>query len=104
MASQLTACHWIDGEWVDSPQRAQSIDPATGEPIGTYTEASGAEAKRAIAAALRAFRDTDWRADRRLRAKVINEIADRFEARARPVRQHLLSRPVWYSLLRPRAQ
>jgi betaine-aldehyde dehydrogenase len=50
MASQLVARHWIDGEWVDSQQRAQSINPANGETIGTYTEAGEAEAKRAIAA------------------------------------------------------
>ena len=79
MASQLVARHWIDGEWVDTQQRAQSINPANGETIGTYTEAGEAEAKRAIAAALRVFRETDWRQDRRLRAKAINELADRFE-------------------------
>jgi betaine-aldehyde dehydrogenase len=82
MASQLLARHWIDGDWVDSGERAQSIDPATGETIGTYTEAGEAEAKRAIAAALRTFRETEWRENRRLRAKAINEMADRFEARA----------------------
>jgi betaine-aldehyde dehydrogenase len=82
MASQLSAHHWIDGDWVDGQvPAAQSIDPATGESIGTYTEAGEAEAKRAIAAALRAFRETEWRENRRLRAKAINEMADRFEAR-----------------------
>ena len=81
MASQLSAHHWIDGDWVDSQVRAQSVDPATGETIGTYTEAGEAEAKRAIAAALRAFRETEWRGNRRLRARAINEMADRFEAR-----------------------
>lgn len=81
MASQLLARHWIDGEWVDSPTRALSFDPATGETIGSYTEAGEAEATRAIAAALRAFRETAWRSDRRLRGRAINEMADRFEAR-----------------------
>jgi betaine-aldehyde dehydrogenase len=81
MASQLLARHWIDGNWVDSQERAQSIDPATGETIGTYTEAGEAEATRAIAAALRTFRETEWRESRRLRAKALNEMADRFEAR-----------------------
>jgi betaine-aldehyde dehydrogenase len=81
MALQLSAHHWIDGEWVDSQAQAQSINPATGEAIGAYTEAGEAEAKRAIAAALRAFRETDWRENRRLRAKVLNEMADCFEAR-----------------------
>ena len=81
MAGQLSARHWIDGEWVDGGERAQSINPANGEPIGTYTEAGETEAQHAIAAALRAFRETDWRMDRRLRARAINEMADRFEAR-----------------------
>jgi betaine-aldehyde dehydrogenase len=82
MASQLSAHHWIDGDWVDGQvPAAQSVDPATGETIGTYTEAGEAEAKQAIAAALRAFRETEWRKNRRLRAKAINEMADRFEAR-----------------------
>ena len=75
------AQHWIDGQWADGGESAQSINPATGEPIGTYTEAGAAEAQRAIAAALRAFRETPWRSDRRLRARAINEMADRFEAR-----------------------
>jgi betaine-aldehyde dehydrogenase len=81
MAPQLTARHWIDGDWVDGGLQAQSINPANGETIGAYTEAGEAEAQRAITAALRAFRNTDWRENRRLRAKVINEMADRFEAR-----------------------
>jgi betaine-aldehyde dehydrogenase len=75
------AQHWIDGEWVDGGERAQSINPANGEPIGSYTEAGEAQALRAISAALRAFHETAWRADRRLRARAINEMADRFEAR-----------------------
>jgi betaine-aldehyde dehydrogenase len=82
MTSQLQARHWIDGEWVDAQVHAESINPATGETIGRYTEAGEAEATRAIGAALRAFRETDWRLDRRLRAKVLNDMADRFEARA----------------------
>lgn len=81
MVSQVIARHWIDGEWLDSGVPAQSIDPATGEVIGTYSEAGEAEAKLGIAAALRAFKDGEWRENRRLRARAINEMADRFEAR-----------------------
>ncbi len=81
-APKMFAHHWIGGEWVDSDKRRESIDPATGETIGTYTEAGEAEATRAIAAALKAFRETDWRKNRPLRAKVLNYMADRFEARA----------------------
>jgi betaine-aldehyde dehydrogenase len=82
MSPQLQARHWINGEWVDAQDRVASINPATGETIGSYTEATEAEATRAIAAALKAFRETDWRGNRRLRAQVLNDMADRFEARA----------------------
>lgn len=81
MTDGLTARHWIGGEWVDSPARLTSIDPATGRVIGTYADATGAEALAAIEVARRVFSDSDWRGDRRLRAKAINEMADRFEAR-----------------------
>ena len=82
MASQLRARHWIDGEWVDAPDVVESIDPASGETIGTYTEATEAVATQAIAVALTAFKETDWRENRRLRARALNDMADRFDARA----------------------
>jgi betaine-aldehyde dehydrogenase len=81
MAPQLQARHWIGGEWVEARNSTSSINPATGEVIGDYTEATEVEANRAIAAAVRAFKESDWRANRRLRAKALHEMADRFEAR-----------------------
>lgn len=81
MTNGLEARHWIGGDWVDSPKRLTSIDPATGEAIGTYADATEAEALAAIKVARRVFLESDWRGDRRLRAKAINEMADRFEAR-----------------------
>ncbi|MFD1556645.1 aldehyde dehydrogenase family protein [Paraburkholderia silviterrae] len=90
MASQLRARHWIGGEWVDAPDVAESVDPASGETIGTYTEATGAMATRAIAVARKAFSDTDWRENRRLRAKALNEMAERFEARTRDLVEILM--------------
>jgi betaine-aldehyde dehydrogenase len=77
----LTARHWIGGEWVDSENRLSSINPATGDAIGTYADGGKVEAARAISAARRAFMETEWRHDRRLRARAIHEMADRFEAR-----------------------
>ena len=79
-SAPLTARHWIGGEWVDSNTRLDSINPATGETIGTYADGGEAEAVQAIAVARKAFAETAWRSDRRLRAKAINEMADRFEA------------------------
>jgi betaine-aldehyde dehydrogenase len=78
----LVARHWIGGEWVDSKNTLNSFNPATGEIIGTYADAGESEALRAIEVALKAFHDTEWREDRRLRAKAINEMADRFEQHA----------------------
>jgi betaine-aldehyde dehydrogenase len=75
------ARHWIDGKWRDSAQHHDSFDPATGEKIGTYAVGGAGEAKEAVAAALRAFRDTDWKTNRELRARVLLEMADVFEAR-----------------------
>lgn len=77
----LSARHWIGGAWVDSKNRRNSVDPATGEVIGTYADGSAAEVARAIAIARQAFLQTEWRQDRRLRAKAVNEMADRFEER-----------------------
>lgn len=78
---ELTAMNWINGEWVDSSKRTDSFDPATGKRIGSYADASLEDAKDAIDAAVMAFHSTDWKENRRLRAKVLNQIADRFEAR-----------------------
>ncbi len=74
------ARHWIDGEWRDSAEHRDSIDPATGEVIGRYAVAGEDEAREATAAALRSFRGTNWKSDRALRSRVLHELADRFEA------------------------
>lgn len=77
--TDLHARHWIGGEWLDAAEAARSVDPATGLAIGTYSEAGEAEACRAVEAAYRAFLDAGWRGDRRLRARVLNQMADQFE-------------------------
>ena len=76
------ARHWIDGEWVDSEEHVDSVNPATGEAIGSYAMGGPQQAQSAIEAARRAFADTSWRSDRLLRARVLNRMADRFEERA----------------------
>jgi betaine-aldehyde dehydrogenase len=75
------ARHWIDGEWRDSAEHRDSINPASGEKIGAYAFGKADEAAAAVAAAVRVFRDTDWRTNRERRVRVLNEMADRFEAR-----------------------
>lgn len=76
------ALHWIDGRWVDSEEHHDSVDPATGETIGSYAMGTAAEAELAVRAARQAFETTTWRTDRLLRARVLNRMADRFAARA----------------------
>ncbi|MCA3837115.1 aldehyde dehydrogenase family protein, partial [Burkholderia sp.] len=74
--------NWIDGEWVDSPAHRDSVDPATGAVIGRYADGGEPEARAAIDAALRAFRDTPWKRDAALRARVLDELAAAFERHA----------------------
>ena len=77
---QPLAQQWIDGEWTDSTEQGTSVDPASGEVIGRYAAADAGDAEKAVAAALRAFREPGWRTDRALRARVLNRMADLFEA------------------------
>lgn len=78
--SLVVALNWINGEWDDSGVHKQSVNPANGEVIGIYADGGEKEAEEAIAAAAAAFRKTAWRHDRLLRARVLNEMADLFEA------------------------
>lgn len=72
---------WIGGEWVDAGKHTDSMNPATGEVIGSYADAGRDDAVKAVAAALKAFGESDWKDNRKLRARVLNQMADRFEAR-----------------------
>jgi betaine-aldehyde dehydrogenase len=75
------ALNWINGEWVDSAQYTESINPATGEVIGTYADGGREEAEQATKAAVQAFRELDWKDNRALRSRVLNQTADCFETR-----------------------
>jgi len=83
------AMHWIGGQWLDSGEHRESINPATGEVIGSHVNGGRKEAELAVNAALRAFRETDWKHNRSLRARVLNAMAVRFEARAEELAQLL---------------
>ncbi|MFJ9888982.1 aldehyde dehydrogenase family protein [Streptomyces sp. NPDC091287] len=81
MALESTAQHWIDGEWTGSSRTSHSIDPATGEVIGTYAEADTATGQAAIDAAARAFAEGTWRLDPMVRATALSHLADAYDAR-----------------------
>ncbi|MGZ2362024.1 aldehyde dehydrogenase family protein [Streptomyces sp. 372A] len=81
MARESSARHWIDGEWVGSARTSDSINPATGKVIGTYTDGDAETGQRAIDAAGRAFEEGDWRLDPMVRATALSHLADAYAAR-----------------------
>ena len=83
------ALHWIGGEWTDTGEHRRSINPATGGVIGSYARGRRKEAELAVAAAKRAFRETSWKDDRSLRARVLNSMAAGFESRSERLAQLL---------------
>lgn len=75
-----TARNYIGGRWVPSSTTGTSYSPATGEPLGTYYEADVEQVRDAIRIAKDTFAAHAWRHDRLLRAKVLEEMADRIES------------------------
>ena len=73
------ALNWIDNQWTDNKNYKESFNPATGESIGKYADGGKQEAIAAIAAAKNAFKNSEWKTNRQLRYKVINQLADQFE-------------------------
>lgn len=86
---QSIAKNWIDGEWLDSEKHSISFNPATGEPIGMYADGGREEAEKAVAAAVRTFRETSWKNNYALRSKVLLAMADQIEARSEDLIQIL---------------
>src|SRR3954471_2016604 len=75
------ADHLIDGRRQSSGVVSRSFSPATGEPLGTFADGGGPEARAAIEAARRAFRTTPWSRDRQLRSRALLQMADLLERR-----------------------
>ncbi|MFI6679571.1 aldehyde dehydrogenase family protein [Kribbella sp. NPDC050470] len=78
----MNALQFVDGRLVGSAHETKSIAPADGAVLGTYADADAEQAAEAIAAARRAFEETDWARDRRLRHRVLTELADGVERHA----------------------
>jgi acyl-CoA reductase-like NAD-dependent aldehyde dehydrogenase len=79
-----TALNFIDGEWQPAAAGAtgDSINPASGELFGSYADSARDDARRAIAAARRAFDRSAWSHSARARQAVLLDGADRLERRA----------------------
>jgi acyl-CoA reductase-like NAD-dependent aldehyde dehydrogenase len=67
----------IDGSLVgaEGGARFESVDPATEEVLGAAPDATAADAGRAIAGARRAFDETSWSTDPKLRAECLRQLA-----------------------------
>ena len=80
MTEEMTvALNWVGGEWTNSADLHDSINPATYDVIGQYASGGVEAAKASIAAAQRAFAETPWKRDRQLRYRVLNQLADAYE-------------------------
>ncbi len=81
----------IDGRLVDGEAGTfPNINPATEEVLGEAPDASSADMQRAIAAARRAFDETDWSTDRALRKRCLEQLQDAIEADVENVREELI--------------
>src|SRR5699024_9045639 len=83
VASPATATgrNLIAGAWSESGETLETINPSTGQVLGTYASAGEPEAQTAIEEARRVFDETGWSRDPRRRARAINELADNLEVR-----------------------
>lgn len=73
--------HFIDGEWAESSQWADSLDPANGEVIGEFSDGGKADAEAAVDAAVRAFENPQWSQNPRLRQQILQDWAAKLIAR-----------------------
>ncbi len=78
----------IDGELVPATggRTYDNINPATEEVVGQAADASEADIDRAVAAARRAFDETDWATDHALRARVLRQLQEAMVERIEELR------------------
>jgi len=83
----------IDGQLVDadSGKRFDNVNPATEEVLGQVADASAAEMGRAIAAARRAFDETDWSTNHALRKRCLEQLQEALEAEREELREELIA-------------
>jgi aldehyde dehydrogenase (NAD+) len=83
----------IDGELVeaDSGKRFDNLNPTTEEVLGPVADGSAADMRRAIAAARRAFDDTDWATNRLLRKHCLEQLQEALEAEREELREELIA-------------
>jgi aldehyde dehydrogenase (NAD+) len=64
----------IDGKLLDTSRTFPTVNPATGEVLGHAPDATLADAEAAVAAARRAFDETDWSTNTELRIRCLEQL------------------------------
>src|SRR5438132_13415653 len=82
----------IDGKLVDADSGTtfENLNPATEDVIGSVADASKAEMQRAIAAARRAFDETDWSTNHAFRKRCLEQLQEALEAEREELREQLI--------------
>ncbi len=82
----------VDGRLIEaeSSRTFENINPATEEVLGLVADGSAADMRKAIAAARRAFDETDWSTNRALRKRCLLQLQDALEAEKEELREELI--------------
>ena len=82
----------IDGKLVDAAdgRTFANVNPATEEVLGQVADASPEDMERAIAAARRAFDETDWSTDRSFRQRCLRQLQEALAANREELREELI--------------
>ena len=83
----------IDGELVEatSGKTFDNINPATEDVLGPVADADADDMRRAIAAARRAFDDTDWSTNKELRKRCLQQLHDAILSEKEEYRSELVA-------------
>jgi aldehyde dehydrogenase (NAD+) len=82
----------VDGRLVEaeSGKTFENLNPATEEVLGLVADGSAGDMRRAIAAARRAFDNTDWSTNRKLRKRCLMQLQDALESEKEELREELI--------------
>ncbi|KUI24684.1 aldehyde dehydrogenase [Mycobacterium sp. IS-1742] len=83
----------IDGELTESSsgERFDNHSPATGRVLGDTAAGTAEDMDRAIAAARRAFDESDWSTDRALRVRCLHQLQEAIESEREELREELIA-------------
>jgi aldehyde dehydrogenase (NAD+) len=83
----------IDGQLVDAASGAtyENVNPATEESIGAVADGAPADMDRAIAAARRAFDETDWSTNRELRKACVQQLREALDKHKEELRPQIVA-------------